>query len=160
MPKYGSYRIFPKERMIFEYHSGEIVIEDFIRSKEVISSDNEYNPDYDVIIDIRDINIIFNYDDINKLVDFYKTYSPIKGNRKLAFLTKKPQHVVFTTLFSNGIDDTLVNANFFSTAKAAAGWIINSTISVQIIKKIFEELKKSSNTLYSSEEKDKCNIIT
>jgi len=154
MNKFGSYQILKKERIVIEYHSGDIDIEDFINSKKIISSDNEYCSDFDVIIDIRNINIFFNQEDINKLVEFFKNYSPIIGNRKIAFLTRKPQHVVFTTLFSNEINDTLVNAEIFSTLKAAVGWIGNLYINVKILNGIFVELKKSPNTLYFSTEFD------
>jgi len=148
MQKFGTYKILQKERLIIEYHSGNIGIEDFINTKKIISSDNKYNSDYDVIIDIRDIQLLFSQADIDKLIVFFKNYSPIVGNRKIAFLTKKPHHVVFTTLFSNGINDTNMNAEIFSTLKAAVGWIGNQNMNVKILNVIFEELKKSPNTLY------------
>jgi len=88
MQKFGTYKIFQKERLILEYHSGNIGIEDSINTKKIISSDNKYNSDYDVIIDTRGVQLLFSQADIDKLIVFFKNYSPIFGNRKIAFFQK------------------------------------------------------------------------
>ncbi|MEE4198520.1 MAG: hypothetical protein V2I54_12815 [Bacteroidales bacterium] len=152
MNKFGSYKILKKEGVIIEYHSGDIDIEDLISSKKIISSDNEYSSDYDVVSDVRDTNIILSPEDVDKYVIFFKKYAVLQGSRKLAFITRKPQHLVFTTLFSDGIKDTPINTEIFSTLKAVVNWVDSSYLNEKVLKGIIEGLKKSPNTLYLFEE--------
>ena len=148
MNKFGAYKILKKERIIIEYHAGNINIEEFINSRNIVSSDIDYSSDMDVIFDYREANMIVNHHDIERFVKIFKNTSKIVGNRKSAYLTKKPKHLVVTTLFSQGIKDTPVLTETFSTLKAAVSWVGNVNLNVNKLKLIIEELKKSSNTLY------------
>ena len=79
MSKFGAYKIIAKERLIVEYHSGDINIDDFMESRKTICLVQEYNPDFNVIFDFRNANMIVDEKDITRFVDFFKGYHPILG---------------------------------------------------------------------------------
>ena len=148
MEKFGSYKILKKEKLIVEYHFGDINIADFINSRIMISSDSEYNPDFDLIFDFREVNMIVSQQDINKFVVFFKNYIPILGKRKSAYLTSKPNEVVITTLFSMNIKELSVLPNTFSTLEGVTAWIGNKEINTQILGDIIRELKTHPDNVY------------
>jgi hypothetical protein len=148
MEKFGSYKILNKERLIVEYHSGDINIDEFINSRKIISSDSEYNADFDLIFDFRDVNMIVSQQDIDKFVVFLKNFNPILGKRKSAYLTSKPHEVVITTLFSMNIKDLSILPHTFSSLEGVVAWIGNKDINTQILDDIFRELKTHPDNVY------------
>ncbi len=148
MSKYGTYIIITRERLIIEYHSGDININDFIESRKIISSDRDYNPDFDTVFDFRDANMIANEKDIKSFMSFFKGFNPIWGKRKSAYLTSKPNHVVITTVFSLEIKDFSISPMTFSTIEALVEWLNKEKINKEILTEIIEELKTHPNKLY------------
>lgn len=150
MEKFGSYKILNKERLIIEYHSGEINVDDFITARKIISSDSEYNPNFDVVFDFRNATTIVKQQDIDKFYKFFITFIPVLGKRKSGYLTENPNEVVITTLFSMKLQDSLIQSDTFSTIKGIVSWINNTQINEQILTEIIDELKLQTNTLYSN----------
>ncbi len=149
MKKFGSYTILKKEKIIVEYHSGDINIDEFINSRKIISSDINYNPDYDLVFDYRDANMLVKEPDIDMFLIFFKNFPQIIGKRKSAYLTSKPNEVVITTLFSLGIKDTYIHPQTFSSPEGVIDWVNNKDLNINSLRKILEKLKKGPNNLYS-----------
>lgn len=149
MSKFGSYKIITNERLIIEYHSGDISVNEFLESRKIISSVPDYNPYFDLVLDFRDVNMLANEKDIKRFVSFFKGFKQILGKRKSAYLTSKPNQVVITTVFSLDIKDTPVSPMTFSTIDALVGWLNKKNIDKDTLTKIIEELKTHPNRLYS-----------
>ncbi len=148
MNKFGAYKIFTTERLIIEYHFGDINIDDFIESRKIISSDQEYNPDFDVIFDFRNANMIVDEKDIKRFVEFFKKYTPIMGKRHSAYLTSKPNQVVITTLFSINIEGAPISPMTFSTFEGVVNWLNSKNLKKDDLANIIDELKTRSDNIY------------
>ena len=148
MEKLGSYIILKNESLIVEYHSGDINVNDFIHSRKIISSDPEYSPDFDLILDFRQSNMVVEKNEIELFVDFFKNNTSIQGRRKSAYLTKDPRQVVITTLFSSGISDLHVRPKTFSTLKGVVNWLGKRELDTLKLREIIEVLKTGPNILY------------
>jgi hypothetical protein len=148
MTKSGTYKIFPEDRLIVEYHAGDINIDDFIESRKVISSAQEYSADYDLVLDFRDVNMIVTSKDIARFVDFFRGFDQIHGTRKSAYLTRKPNEVVVTTLFSMKVKDSGLTPMTFSTIDALVLWLNKKKVDKDFLNGIIEELKTQPDTLY------------
>ncbi len=146
MSKFGTYKIITKERLIVEYHSGDINIIDFMESRKIISSVQDYNPDYDLVFDFRNANMIVNEEDIERFVSFFKKFSPLLGKRKSAYLTDTPKHLVVTTLFSQAIKDSSLSPMTFSSIESLVLWLNKKNINKDILTEIIEELKTYPNS--------------
>ena len=146
---FGTYKIIPKERLIVEYHSEEITVSDFIESRKIISSDKDYNPDFDLVLDFRDVEMIAGKEDIDQFARFFKGFDPIIGKRKSAYLTRIPNHVVVTTLFSSEIRGSSVTPMTFSTIAALVKWLNKKNLDRIVLSGIIEELKTRPSMLYS-----------
>ncbi|WP_372640994.1 hypothetical protein [Ancylomarina sp.] len=144
MNKSGSYVILEKEQIIIEYHSGEINVDDIINSRKVISSNPDYNPNFNIVLDIRDASMNLSPHDVARGVAFIKKFNILLGERKSAFLTSSPNHVVITTLFSRGLGGFPIKPRVFSTEKAAFEWSSGNKYNTDYLK----ELKTHPNILY------------
>jgi len=120
-----------------------------METRKIISSAQYYNPDFDLVFDFRDVNMIVNEEDIKRFVSFFKEFNPILGKRKSAYLTDTPKHLVVTTLFSKGVKDTSVSPMIFSSIEALVRWLGKKNIDKDILNEIIEELKTLPNSLYS-----------
>ena len=147
MNKLSGFKIISKEELIVEYHSGEINADDFIYSRKVISSDLDYNPNFDLILDIRNANLNVSKEDITRFVDFVKKSDFLKGKRRSAYLTRTPNDVVITTLVTRLIKD-ISQPKIFSTIDAVVRWYGSKNIDTDMIIKIITELKTHPNILY------------
>ena len=146
---FGAYKIIAKERLIVEYHSEEITVSDFMESRRIISSDKDYSPDYDLVLDFRDVEMIAVKEDIDQFARFFKGFDAIIGKRKSAYLTSIPNHVVVTTLFSSEIRGSSITPMTFSTIAAVVKWLNKKNLDRSVLAGIIEELKSSPNMLYS-----------
>jgi hypothetical protein len=95
MKKCVNFMILPEFRLILECCKGKVTVQDAIKMKKDEISDKLYNPDYNVIVDLREFETsvdatisksISNFNDFLKVIE-------IKG--KVAFLTTSPHQVVF-----------------------------------------------------------------
>ena len=119
----SSYQIFLDKRFIIEYHEGVMTLE---RMKTFIikeSSDQDYSPNFDMLLDIRQITFKGFIKDIKDYIEFLRSHKGISGKRKLAVLTSKPHQVVFSTflsMFSVKLPQTM---KIFSSLEAALFWL-------------------------------------
>ncbi len=148
--KKSSYKILVKEKLILEYYSGEIRMDDLLYSKEIISEDKIYNPEFNIIHDFRDANFIMAKEDVDKIQDFFKAHPKIDYERSGAYLTSKPNEVVFATFFSDILKTFKIKTEIFSTVEASLTWISDEKISVAFIQELLEELKIQTNNVYNS----------
>lgn len=145
MKKEMSYKIIEESRLIIEFFSGDINIDDIIHLQNIISDELNYNPTFDLVFDTREANILVNEKDMIKYLEFVKNHPKIYGKRKAAYLTSKPNEVVVGTLFSKLINDVPIHANVFSTTEAIVNWLKNKNIDNQLLTSVINTLKKQSS---------------
>ncbi|MGQ1908262.1 hypothetical protein ACT3CE_00605 [Marinifilum sp. RC60d5] len=88
------YFIDPDKKLIVEYYCGEFLVEELIAHKFDIANNEEYNPNYHVLHDIRDAIFLFSFDEITKYVEFLENDTKCVGKRKSIVLAKTPEQVV------------------------------------------------------------------
>lgn len=148
MKKIGTYKILADKKLIIEYHAGKINIDEFIESRNIIISDVGYNPDFDIVFDFRDATMDVSREDITKFVEFFKNRKTIHGSRKSAYLTKKPNEVAITTLFSMRVRDLPIQTKTFSTIDALLVWLNNKSLDENTLADLITDLRKAPNRFY------------
>lgn len=119
----SSYQIFLDKRFIIEYHEGVMTLEKMKTFILKQSSDQNYSPNFDLLLDIRQITFKGFIKDIKDYIEFIKTHKGISGKRKLAVLASQPHQVVFSTflsMFSVRLPQTM---KIFSSLEAALFWL-------------------------------------
>ena len=84
----------------------------------------DHNPDYSVLIDLRQATY---KNDVKDLQAMFTAFSMMPGNRpgkKYAILTTTPQQVAYSTMFCQHMKAKFnIKAEVFSTFEAASGWL-------------------------------------
>jgi hypothetical protein len=120
-----NYYILKEKNLVIEVLRGYFVLSDFIDLKRTESKDPDFDPNFDSILDIRNIENAFTQEIIRDLENFLKiikTVQNVSKKRKAAVIASKPSQVAGTTWYKL-IDDRSIEYKVFSTLKAAREWL-------------------------------------
>ncbi|MDA3780227.1 MAG: hypothetical protein PF487_08450 [Bacteroidales bacterium] len=145
MKKKVAYSIIQEKKMIIEYYCEDIFIDDLINLKKDISNNEYYKPTYNLIMDFRDSNLMFDEKGVLKYIEFVRTHPKVQGHRRTAFLTDKPNEVVQTTLFASLKGDLPIDTNIYINLESAINWILLPPTDFNLIKSSIEKLKTQLN---------------
>ena len=103
---------------------GRISIHDAIELKKREINDKDYNPNFNFIVSINEIDTDGKFDyDFSKYIKTVKENKRIYGIRKSAILTKTPKQVVGGTLYELAARELPMNLKVVSTIEAALNWV-------------------------------------
>jgi hypothetical protein len=142
MGNYVNYKIISEKKLILEYYSGTIIVQDLIKQKFDISREKEYNADYNIIHDLRDAELLISEEEGKTFLNFLKSTTLPNKNRKVAHLTETAGQVTTTTLFTLLNDIPNINIEVFSTLEAAVIWLDLSIDDYYLIYNYFKALKR------------------
>jgi hypothetical protein len=124
MCKIASYKIIPELKLIIEVFGGKINMFDAIELKKQEVQDKDYNPNFNFIVSINDVESETNFEyDFSQYIKAIKEDNKIIGIRKSAMITKNPQQVVGGTLYELAVREFPMNFKIVSTIEAALDWI-------------------------------------
>lgn len=88
------YLILEDKSLIIVYCKGKFIIDEVIEFKKNIGDDKNYNPNFNVIYDFRDLEFLFGLNELSRYVEFISNNEKYIGNRKSAVITNSPNQVV------------------------------------------------------------------
>ncbi len=118
-----TYKIDKKRKIVTETWPEKVTIEDYKDVKLREFSDPDFSTEYDVITDIRNVNMEFNENLIEQIVVFMKKNSDKMKNRKSAIVADSPQNVAKSLFFGQKARNLNVKISVFSSPDAALKWI-------------------------------------
>lgn len=119
----NTYRIVPSEKIIVETYSGNFSLLSFITLKRKEAIDPLYDSTYDYIIDFSDVYFP-DYQKYQDIVYFIELYIDKLEMQKCALITRNPNQVVESVLFSMEAEKLLpISFKVFSSFKSAYSWI-------------------------------------
>jgi len=145
MKKYANYMILPEFRLILECCKGQASVEDAIYMKKTESSDDLYNPNYNIIVDFRGFDTILDSTIKESTTNFYNFLKGLNINGKIAILTTAPHQVVISVF----LKDLSTNLGYgkmevFSTIEAAIRFLVIPIENFDLINNKFLELNKNT----------------
>lgn len=132
------YYIFKDKNLVIEILKGRFEISEYVKLKHSQSEAPDYNPNYNLILDIRGIKdnlseeIIKEYTQRIKPVQFFTT------RIKAAIITNTPSHVTGAILYKL-FEVKSVNCQIFSTIEHALTWLGFHAIEFKELFLIFNE---------------------
>jgi hypothetical protein len=128
------FKILSEEKLIIEYFSGPVSWLDLVEMKRQEVAEPNYNPNYNVITDIREA--VLNLDDLEHIthyIDFLKNNKKSLGTRKTAILTDNSDQVIHSELLRVMKNDLPMEVRTVGTYKAVFEWIsLNPTTAIKI----------------------------
>ncbi len=119
----NKYRIDTENKIITETWDKKASLDDYLLLKKAELSDPLYNPNFDVINDLREVDIKYNEDELNQIIKFFLDNIDKIGKRKSALITKNPEQVAGSVMFGIKSKSLPINVRVFSTPEAALKWI-------------------------------------
>jgi len=116
------YRIISDKKLLIDYLAGTFTVTELINCKIIQSKDINYDPTFNVLVDLRDASIQFKKDELSGLLTAPYEYRKLLGKRKIAYLTQTPNHVVFTTMLAS-MGGIPMKMKIYSTLEAAISWV-------------------------------------
>ncbi|MBL4939210.1 MAG: hypothetical protein JKY16_02860 [Lutibacter sp.] len=142
-PLKSKYRILKANKLILEAHSGNLDIASFINFKTTLATNPSFSPNFNFIIDLKDVTFETSESDLKKYADFLTKSKKYKGSRKVAVITKTPNQVVSSVLFKLMFSNPSQNIEIFSTVNSAVEWMKIEKLSVLKIKNTIKSLKST-----------------
>jgi len=139
------YRLLHEETLIVEYYSGDIVLENLIEFKKMLLADTEYNPQYNLLVDLRDATFLLTEYEIKKYLEYTKPVHYLFEKRKSAYLTHTPNQVVFVTFIDYYSEVFLpIEVKIFSTTNVAISWLKHSISTFDVLENELIDLKNTN----------------
>jgi hypothetical protein len=130
-----NYYILKDKNLVIEILRGIFDISDFINLKKTESEDPDFDPNFNAILDIRNVENAFSKEirnDLENYLGIIKTLQHVTKRRKAAVITFKPSQVAGITWYQL-MDDRGIDYKVFSTLKAATEWLGVSEIDLKNI---------------------------
>ncbi len=143
--KVASYQIIPDKRLIIEFLSGNIILEDLINLKLRLVEEKDYNPIYNHILDFREANVSLSGNNIDSYISFIENHEKILATRRSAILTLTPAQVAITTLYIEKGRHLPVNWNIFSTIEAALDWAQQNQLKEEGYEEILSQIRLNNS---------------
>jgi hypothetical protein len=127
------YYILKDKNLIIEILRGSFDLSEFINLKKSESEDPDFDPNFNSLLDIRNIKNAFSKeirDDLEKYLGLIKTIQHVTKRKKTAVITGTPSQVTGITWYTL-IDDRGIDYKVFSTLKAATEWLGVSEINLK-----------------------------
>jgi len=141
----SSYQIFKEKRFIVEYHEGIGDLKKIKAFKLKESDDQNYSPNFDLLMDIRHTTVKGVKSDVEEYIEFANSHKGISGKRKLAVITSKPRHVVFFTFLNMFPSKLPQSMKLFSSIEAAIFWL-GEPLKLDEVKSCLDNLKNKART--------------
>ena len=140
MPEF-KYKIISELNLIIDCYSGILTLKDVLMFKGEQTKNSLWNPTYNTLADMRQSNIQFSEEEIQKLANYQITDERWSSERKTASLTNDAGHIVFETMFNLlKPKNSKVGVRAFSTLEASLNWLNIDLINMERISDILAEL--------------------
>jgi len=136
-----NYFILPHKSLIIEYYRGAFHADELIGFKQKIGEDAAYDPNYNVISDIRELFFLFEIDEVKKYMEFIAKNKRHIGNRKTAMITSTPSQVVTSLKFNILKTNLPIVLEVFSVPEAAYAFIELSIEDSELVDNLLNKLR-------------------
>jgi hypothetical protein len=124
MRKHINYMILPELRLILECCRGNVSVEDAIKMKKDELSDKYYDPDYNIIVDLREFETSIDATMPKSISNFHDFLKELGMKSNVALLTTKPHQVVFGEILKGLSKSSLsIEIAIFSSPEAAIDYL-------------------------------------
>jgi hypothetical protein len=135
------YRILKEKNLIIKYYSGELTLQNLFDCVALTGNDPDYLPTMFVLNDMRDGFIVNKDNDIFDFIDKIKGTHTVYGKRKIVFLTKTPNQVVFSEMLDSFKKETFIEILTTSTIDSALKYLNISEEDYDLVKHVFNDFR-------------------
>ena len=117
------YRIFNDLRLILVKYSGNITTDIIAKHIQNLTSDREYNVNFNTIADLRESNLQFKQDQLSEIIGKIIENETIIGERKQTFIIGTDEHLAMSSLFSLLVSNLPMHTSIVHSVREAIDWV-------------------------------------
>jgi hypothetical protein len=118
------YKFDDSNGILYKYYFGTITLDDIFASWNDAISNNIISKDTKgFILDYTKANFDIEFNELNKIPEYYKQHLDIFGNKKIAIITQSAKDIVFPILVEK--KDSGYSSRPFYTLEAAIEWVLS-----------------------------------
>ncbi len=136
----GNYRVIREKSLVVEYHEGIGALSDAKKFKREQAMDLAFSPNFNIIVDLRNLTFNIAMSDVRCYIDFLILNSQSVGVRRNAILTQTPLQAAIATLFKDNNQLLPQSVRVVSTISAALSWV-DTDLTLHEFNAIIKELK-------------------
>ena len=128
-----------------DFKDTKLVIEAIVENLEIkqkVFSDKDFIPGLNHLIHFKNTTFIYPEINLKKFVAFIKSNTSKLGERKIAFITRTPNHVVTTTIYDTLLADNSQQIAVFSTDNSALNWLALTPLDICNLIKVLKSMEK------------------
>jgi hypothetical protein len=148
----GKYKILASSKLIVEYYSGTIIVDDFLSFKDIISKETNYNFFFNTILDLRDSELILTTDDLKKINHYFEKKFNKNINetniRKVVYLVKTPKQAALSFLYLTSAKKVKMNQMVFSTVDALVKWFNMVSNDEKLVTSTLKQLRIEPSNIF------------
>ena len=129
-----------------ECYKGQLNAEAAINYKKAMLKDRDYDPAYNIITDLREIEVNINPGNLHHITDFFDFLKNTPVKRKVALITDKPSQTVLAHFFKELGSETIIHYDVFCTVEAAVGYVGLTKNELILIEETLQHLSRNTST--------------
>lgn len=138
------YKILPDLELIIDFFKGSFNYQEIIMYKIEQSKDPLWNEKYNILADIRNLELDYSQNDIVEHLAESRDAMKLQSKRRTAAITLKPKQVVFGVLVQQNLsEEVAMEVEYFSTIEAAISWLGCASSKKELISNTLNLLNKN-----------------
>jgi hypothetical protein len=134
-----THKVIANKKLVFMYLQGTIKPDDITAFIQFLLKDEDYDPSYSTLIDLRDATLQYRAEDVKRVIEYMRTTDGFSGNRKSAYVTSSSNQVVPPMMMGQSTPNFPMEVKVFSSFEYALDWLAVKNLSEEY----FDEIRKS-----------------
>lgn len=146
MKRLTNYIILPALKIMVECYKGELSAEAAISYKKALLKDPDYDPSYNIITDLREIEVNISSENLHQITEFFDFLKDTPVKRKVSLITDKPSQTVLAHFFKELGRESIIQYDVFCTLEAALEYVGLTKNELNLIDETLQHLSRNTST--------------
>lgn len=134
------YLIIKEHRLIIELFYGEMDLASYVEFKSRQLKDPEYDPNYNLLTDIRWVGFLFPASEVSLISDYFKSVVDINVELKGCLLSIEPLQTAYSMVYKKHASEGQLQWNVCTTLQEALRWL-NCNMEEDRLAQVLAEMK-------------------
>lgn len=134
------YLIIKEHRLIIELFYGEMDLASYVEFKSGQLKDPDYNPDYNLLTDLRWVDFLFPASEVSLISDYFKSVVDMDRDLKGCLLSFEPLQTAYSMVYKKHASEGSLQWNVCTTLEESLKWL-NCSLPEATLSQILSEMK-------------------
>lgn len=147
MNKYSTYRLLPELHLIICSYHGSINMNEIIQLTRTVFNDKDFNPEYDLFVDLRNCRGIAFRVDIMDYIDFSKKSLKLQKKIKTGLVVQSPNQEFLVNIYKGFGYIMNMEIEYFKRIDQYIEWMKFSQNQVILLNSCLDSIQKEASII-------------